>query len=171
MPRALVRELERSARGPHAAEALKWMERSLRARARGRTAEARRAAVRAKQAAPRSPSVREALGLAAYDLEEWHEAAQELLAYRRLTGSRSHDPVIAGCHVALGRPERALDLLADIDVKEHGEGLWARAQAVRARALAATGRAAEARNILRAAARRTRSDRARQTLERAATEL
>ena len=52
--------------------------------------------------------VREQLGLLAFDLEDLHEATQELMTYRRLTGDHRHDPTIAECYRRQGKPARAL---------------------------------------------------------------
>lgn len=60
--------------------------------------------------------VREAVGLTAYAAGEFREAAAELRAYRRMSGSAEHLAVLADCERALGRPERALAMLDDPDV-------------------------------------------------------
>ena len=60
--------------------------------------------------------VREATGLAAYTAGEYREAAAELRAHRRMSGSPEHLAVLADCERALGRPERALSMLDDPDV-------------------------------------------------------
>ncbi|MCU1693172.1 MAG: hypothetical protein JWM64_2263, partial [Frankiales bacterium] len=78
-----------------------------------------RALVHARAAgalAGRVAVVREAAGLAAYTAGEWAEALSELRAYRRMSGSPEHLPVLADCERALGRPERALTALDDPDV-------------------------------------------------------
>lgn len=62
--------------------------------------------------------VREAAGLAAYAAGEYKEAAAELRAFRRMSGSGEHLAVLADCERALGRPERALAMLDDPDVGE-----------------------------------------------------
>lgn len=64
----------------------------------------------ARERAPRIPSVREAVGLAAYLSGEWSEALSELRAARRLAGGPGHLALMADCERALGRPERALDI-------------------------------------------------------------
>lgn len=78
-----------------------------------------RALVHARAAgalAGRVGSVREAVGLAAYAAQEWADALSELRTARRLTGRADHLGVMADCERALGRPERALQLLTDPDV-------------------------------------------------------
>lgn len=67
----------------------------------------------AKKQAARIPVVREALGLAAYHAGEWSEALSELRAVRRMTSTETHIAVMADAERALGRPERALDLVKE----------------------------------------------------------
>lgn len=138
VPRALQRELERTSRRPD--EATRWAQRFVEARAAGDLDAAYDAALRVKQAAPRSTTIREALGLIAFDRGHWREAAAELLALRRLTGKRRYDPVIAECYRREGRPGRALEFLADLPRAAVGRNTWVRAQTVKARALADSGR-------------------------------
>lgn len=107
------------------------------------------AAERAKRAAHRSPSVREALGLLRFDAGDWRAAVSELLAYRRLTGDRSHDPTIADCYRGLGRPERAVSYLEDLGRGEVDEDTWVEGLIVRGAALADTGNVAGALAVLR----------------------
>lgn len=76
---------------------------------------ATRLADQAKHMALRSAVVRELLGLAHYRAGRWRDAARELAAFRRISGSTEQNPVIADCHRALGRPERALELCDEID--------------------------------------------------------
>ena len=64
---------------------------------------ARRKLAKAKQLSPRSPSVRELLGLSAYRLERWDEALAEMRAYRRIAGDTSYMPAEMDCLRALGR--------------------------------------------------------------------
>lgn len=56
-----------------------------------------------KDAAPRSPSVRETLAIALYLSGEYARALSELRAYRRLSGSQDQDHLIADCLRATGR--------------------------------------------------------------------
>jgi len=146
LPRALDTELERTSKRPD--EARRWARALLDAREAGDDAAAYRAALRAKQAAPRSTRVRQMLGGAAFALGKWHEAAQELLAYRRLTDDRSVDPTIAECYRREQRPGRALEFLADLRRADVAPATWVRAQTVKARALADNGRAEVATSVL-----------------------
>jgi tetratricopeptide (TPR) repeat protein len=69
----------------------------------------------AKRRAGRIAAVREAVGIAAYLCGEWAEALSELRAVRRMTGAPEVVPMMADCERGLGRPERALELLDDLD--------------------------------------------------------
>ncbi|MGZ4138470.1 MAG: hypothetical protein ACXVQ7_03085 [Actinomycetota bacterium] len=161
IPKRLADAISHSARPGKGEEATKAAERLIVARDEGRTADARKAAIRAKQAAPRSAWVREQLGLLAYTLEEFHEAVQELLAYRRFTGDHRHDPAIAESYRRLGKPARALELLAELKRADVPAKIWVEGQIARARALADTGRTETARTLLKAAVREARpADRA-----------
>jgi tetratricopeptide (TPR) repeat protein len=75
-------------------------------------------AVAAQQRAGRVGLVREAAGLAAYQVGRYEEALRELRTARRLTGSSEHLPVMADCERGLGRPERALDLASSPEARE-----------------------------------------------------
>jgi tetratricopeptide (TPR) repeat protein len=77
----------------------------------------------AKTKAPRSVYVRELLGLAYHHLGQWREAARELAAYRRLSDKRDRDPELADCERALGRPEKAIELLSDLEAAEVDEAV------------------------------------------------
>lgn len=69
----------------------------------------------ARRTAGRLPTVREAVGIAAYACGQWQEALTELRAVRRMTGDPRHLPLMADCERGLGRPERALELAASTD--------------------------------------------------------
>lgn len=77
------------------------------------------AAYRQAQAAARRgariAAVREICGIAAYAAGHWTEAARELRAARRMSGSDALLPMIADCERGLGRPERALALAASTE--------------------------------------------------------
>ena len=75
---------------------------------------------KAKELAPRSSTVRELLGLAAYNTEGWDEALRELRTFRRITGDVIHMPVEMDCLRALGRPgdvTKTWDLLNELEPK------------------------------------------------------
>lgn len=75
-------------------------------------------AVAARDLAARVGVVRETCGIAAYQAGLWAEALAELRAARRLTGQGSYLPLMADCERALGRLDRALDLVTGPDTKE-----------------------------------------------------
>jgi tetratricopeptide (TPR) repeat protein len=65
----------------------------------------------ARVKAPRFGIVREAVGEAAYHTGDWHMALMELRAARRVTGNDAYLPMIIDCERALGRSEKARQLL------------------------------------------------------------
>ncbi len=75
-------------------------------------------ALAARRLAARVGIVRETAGIAAYRAEKWAEALAELRAARRLTGQGSYLPLMADCERALGRPDRALDLVTSPETRE-----------------------------------------------------
>jgi len=98
--------------------------------------------------------------LVAFTLEEWHEAAQELLAYRRFTGDHRHDASIAETYRRQGKAARALEFLSELKQGDVSAKAWTDVQVVRARALADTGRTDAAITFLKQAARTTSDKRA-----------
>jgi tetratricopeptide (TPR) repeat protein len=93
----------------------------------------------AKSVAPRSGRVRELLGLASYRSGNWQEALRELLAYRRFTGLLDESHVIADCYRALGHPERALAVCAEILPRSVSPAVWAETVIIAASTLAEQG--------------------------------
>lgn len=75
-------------------------------------------AVAARDLAARVGVVRETCGIAAYRAGKWSEALAELRAARRLTGQSSYLPLMADCERALGRLDRALDLVTGPAVRD-----------------------------------------------------
>lgn len=72
---------------------------------------------RAKGLAPAAATIRELLGLAAYQVEIWEEALRELRAFRRIAGETIHMPVELDCLRALGRGneiEKTWNLLLEL---------------------------------------------------------
>ena len=110
LPSDVVGELRGMARPGKAEAAISRLERAVellqRGDARGSVAEA----VKAKALAPRSPAVREVLGMGLYHLERYREALSELQAYRRMSGRADQNHLIADCLRDAGRPERAVPL-------------------------------------------------------------
>jgi tetratricopeptide (TPR) repeat protein len=74
----------------------------------------------ARNLAPRLAVVREAAGVAAYRTGDYAIALAELRVVRRMTGDPSYLPIMADCERGLGRPERALALVADPDARRLG---------------------------------------------------
>ncbi len=68
--------------------------------------------------ASRVPSVREAAGFASYMTQRYSEALTEFRAARRMTGRADLWPVMADCERGLGRPERALAMAGEPEVKQ-----------------------------------------------------
>src|SRR5262249_29600827 len=75
-------------------------------------------ALAARRLAARVGIVRETCGIAAYRAERWSDALAELRAARRLTGEDSYVPLMADCERALGRPERALEMVTGPDARK-----------------------------------------------------
>ncbi|MGF1431927.1 tetratricopeptide repeat protein [Kitasatospora sp. LaBMicrA B282] len=68
--------------------------------------------------ASRVASVREAAGFASYMTQRYSEALTEFRAARRMTGRVDLWPVMADCERGLGRPERALAMAGEAEVKQ-----------------------------------------------------
>jgi tetratricopeptide (TPR) repeat protein len=110
----VVRELHASARPTKGEILVKVFSDAVAAYAAGDVDEAIRLGDQAKHMALRSTNVREFLGLAYYSAEKWREAARELAAFRRIAGSTEQNPVIADTYRALGKPEKAVELVDEI---------------------------------------------------------
>lgn len=83
---------------------------------------------RARDTAPDSAAVREALGIARYHREEFAAAARELESYRRLSGSEDQNHLLADCARALGDHRRVGEYVeamtaAGADEERVAEGL------------------------------------------------
>ena len=76
-------------------------------------AEALAHAVAARDLAPRVALLRETYGVAAYAAQDYATAVRELRAARRISGNDDVLPIIADCERGLGRPEKALEVVAD----------------------------------------------------------
>jgi tetratricopeptide (TPR) repeat protein len=70
-----------------------------------------RYASKARDLAARVGVVRETCAIAAYQAGDWTTALTEFRAARRLTGRMSYLPLMADCERALGRLDRALELV------------------------------------------------------------
>ena len=79
--------------------------------------EAYRYAKKARGLAARVGVVRETCAIAAYQAGDWTTALAEFRAARRLTGRSSYLPLMADCERALGRLDRALDIVTGPDAR------------------------------------------------------
>ncbi len=79
--------------------------------------QAYRYARQARDLAARVGVVRETCAIAAYQAEDWAGALAEFRAARRLTGRTTYLPLMADCERALGRLDRALDLVTGQDAR------------------------------------------------------
>jgi tetratricopeptide (TPR) repeat protein len=145
----VVEDIRATARKGRATDAITALERAVDALQRGRVADAEPEAARAKAAAPRSPAVREVLGMALYGRGRFREALRELQSYRRISGRADQNHLIADSYRALGAPEKA-PALADEALKARvPQEVRAEAAVVAAAALADLGRFEEALTLLR----------------------
>lgn len=74
---------------------------------------------KAKELAPRSATIRELLGLAAYRAGQWEEGLRELRTFRRMTGDLIHTPVELDCLRGLGKSadiDKAWQMIQSSDV-------------------------------------------------------
>lgn len=146
VPRSVVRELQRNAREPDA------VAKALTLAADAIQADEPEGALPylewAKSAALRSPSVREALGVARYLAGDWQGALLELQAYRRLSGRNDQNHLIADCLRGLGRPPaKVAELVREMD--REGSERVAEGAIVWASAVADHGDAGAGRTLLR----------------------
>jgi tetratricopeptide (TPR) repeat protein len=148
--RTLAEEIRASARPGRSDRALRAFEEAVGLLERGRDAAALGPAREAKELAPRSGAVREALGIALYRTEHFHEALVELQAYRRISGRADQNHLIADSHRALGAPLKAVSAAREAIRARIPEEARAEAAVVGAAALADLGRYSEALGLLNA---------------------
>jgi|FLYL01.1.fsa_nt_gi lipopolysaccharide biosynthesis regulator YciM len=103
LPRWVTDEINLSTPKPRRQAAIRELELGLRQFADDRLDAAYRTLTKAKKLAPQAPTIRELLGLAAYNTERWQEALRELRTYRRMTGDTTHMAVEMDCLRAMGR--------------------------------------------------------------------
>ena len=101
--------------------------------------EAVRLGEQAKHIALRAIGPREFLGLAYYRAGRYPEAARELAAFRRLSGSTDQNHVLADSYRAMGKPEKALEYCDEVP-KSAPQEIYFEAQIVAAGALNDRGR-------------------------------
>jgi hypothetical protein len=109
LPRWIRDEIIHSAPKERREAAIAELEAGLTAFAEERFGKAAGSLRKAKELAPRSATIREMLGLSAYQLEQWQEALRELRTYRRLTGSTDHMAIELDCQRAVGADAIAID--------------------------------------------------------------
>jgi tetratricopeptide (TPR) repeat protein len=110
LPRDVAEEIARVTRPTQAKDALSRLARATELLDRGDTGAAVVEAQRAKELSPRSPAVREVLGMALYGQGRWQDALTEMKAYRRMSGRADQNHIIADCLRGLGRPADAVPL-------------------------------------------------------------
>jgi hypothetical protein len=110
LPTTVRKEIDRAVGGKRAREVALALSVGSAAIDEGLIDVARPALAWARHEAPRSPSIREAYGVALYLDEAYAAALSELQAYRRMTGRVDQNHLIADCLRAL---DRGLDRVAD----------------------------------------------------------
>ncbi|HET7235346.1 MAG TPA: tetratricopeptide repeat protein [Actinomycetota bacterium] len=157
LPSDVVSELRHMSKPGRAEDATRRLERAVQLLERGDARGAAAEASKAKEVAPRAPTVREILGLALYGLERYQEALSEMQAYRRMSGRADQNHIIADCLRSMGRSDRAVPL-AEEALGARGVPIAAKAEAVivAASALADQGKFDQALGMLRRI--RTRDD-------------
>lgn len=103
LPKWVRDEIQRSTPKDRREPALKHLSKGLEKFADERYAAALPELRQAKTLAPRSSTIRELLGLAAYRSGNWEEALREVRTFRRITGDLIHMPVEMDCLRALGK--------------------------------------------------------------------
>ncbi len=129
LPRDVKDELNRTARAGKREAAIARLERAIELLERGDASGGASEARKAKELAPRSPTVREVLGMALYEQERYGEALSEMQTYRRMSGRMDQNHIIADCLRAQGHPERAVPL-AEEALTARGVPIAAKAEAV-----------------------------------------
>lgn len=149
LPRAVTDEIRQTSRPGRADEALRRFERAIDLLGRGDARQAVKEAEAAKEAAPRSPAIREVLGLALYGSERWRDALREMQFYRRVSGRLDQNHIIADCYRAIGRPDKAVEEVDRAIRARLPEDVRAEAAIVGASALGDLGRYSEGIALLR----------------------
>ena len=115
-------------------------------------------ALRARDRARRVAAVREAVGLLLYTVTRFEEALPELRAARRMSGRDDLLPVVADCERGVGRPEKALDVLAGTPLETLPPAVQVEAALVASGAHRDLGRARDAVALLRPVVERSPRD-------------
>ena len=135
-----MRELKATARPGKGEILVKVFADAAGAYARGDLAAAARLGDQAKHMALRSPSIREFLGIVHYHSGNYQEAAKELSTFRRISGSPEQNPVIADSYRAIGKPQKAVELVDEIAEGSVGANVFYEGAIVAAGALLDMGR-------------------------------
>ena len=118
LPRWVREEIQRSTPKDRREPAIQILSKALAAFADERYAASLPDLRKAKELSPRSATIRELMGLAAYRTEHWEEALRELRTFRRMTGDLSQMAVEMDCLRALGRPSDVIktwELLKELE--------------------------------------------------------
>ena len=135
----IVAELHATARPGKGAIAVKVFADAAAAFAEEDFTDAIRLGEQSKHIALRSSAIRELLGLAYYRAGKYREAARELSAFRRISGTLEQNPVLADCYRGVGRSDRALELCDEVGRDRVPEAVYYEAQIVAAGALGDRG--------------------------------
>ncbi|MCQ9384244.1 hypothetical protein NQ038_06405 [Brevibacterium sp. 50QC2O2] len=94
--------------------------------------------------------VREALGLVAYELDDYDTALRELRTHRRITGSNDNLALILDCERGRKNPAKALELFEEIDRSTLSDEEWVECVIVAAGAHTDAGNMQGARDLIEA---------------------
>jgi tetratricopeptide (TPR) repeat protein len=145
---AITKELRTSARPGKGDILVKVFSEAVAAYVAGDLGEAIRLGEQAKHMALRSPNAREFLGLVFYAAERYQEAVKELGAFRRLSGLRIQNHVLADSYRAIGKPDKALEYCDEVRYDDVGDEVYYEVQIVSAGALTDLGRISEAITVM-----------------------
>jgi tetratricopeptide (TPR) repeat protein len=137
--------------GDDAPTVLDRLERATDAYRRERYADAIRMLSPLRDVYPQSAAVRELWGLCRYHQGRYRIAAEELEAFRELTGSTDQHPVLMDCYRAQKRYRRVEELWRELREASPSAELVAEGRIVAAGALADRGRLQDAIRVLRRA--------------------
>ena len=152
LPRSVIKEIERTlGRGPRADDVALALSIGSAAIDEGRPDVAVEVLAWAKAEAARLATIREAYGVALYQMGRFADAASELQAYRRFSGRQDQNHVLADCLRALGRDLDRITETAGALVADDTAPVERRAEAaiVWAAAVADSGDLGAARAVLR----------------------
>jgi tetratricopeptide (TPR) repeat protein len=152
LPEGWSSELRNTARAHRLESVTSEINEAIEAYQAGNYEDAATLAERAKNEAPRSGRIRELLGLSYYRSGRWHDALRELLTYRRLTGRKDQNHLIADCYRADERIDKALHTINEVSQNEVPLEIWSELLIVAASTIAESG------DISRALAQLARTD-------------